>query len=268
MARKKSASNKSPTPGDRDLVLRRRVPLEVPQASGVALFAPGRFLVVDDNKGIFAADEAGRAALLRSGKCGDSMHDLEGITIDRNRGLAILVCEKGGSVQSVPLSDKTGAPELGTPQPIGKLPSIGREDNKGWEGVAWIPDGALAPGEFLLAVHERKPKRLGIFTYPALETRVLLELPRQAKDAMRDLSDLAFDPKTGHVWILSDESRCLVDLALDGLGGDEVSLEVSAIHPLDVGKRQKPEGVCIEGDALWLVTDGEPFLYDFALRRA
>jgi len=265
MKRKKTSTEAAPTPKGGELVQRQRITLKIPNASGIALLGTGLFLVVDDDDGIFTADASGEAKLMREGTGTGSLHDLEGISIDVSRSLVLVVAEKGGSVQSIPLTQKAGSTALGTPESLGKLPSIGKEDNKGWEGISWVPAGALGPDELLLAVHERKPKRLGVFSYPGLETQALLELPQEAKDALRDLSDIAFDPETRRIWILSDESRCLVALVLKGLGGETVSLDVAGIFPLKVGKREKPEGVCVDADRLWLVTDGEPYLYEVGL---
>ncbi|MBI4952993.1 MAG: hypothetical protein HY908_13245 [Myxococcales bacterium] len=64
---------------------------------------------------------------------------------------------------------------------------------------------------------------------------------------------------------MSDESRAIATFTLRGLGGRAPSLELRETYALDVGRREKPEGLCIDGDTIWVATDGEPYLYE--LRR-
>lgn len=88
--------------------------------------------------------------------------------------------------------------------------------NKGFEGVAWD-----ARNQRMLLAKERSP--FGLFSLPfpdqqgsdSAAPQILLEL-RSKQVFMRDLSSLAVDQRTGHVLVLSDESRMLLELDAQG----------------------------------------------------
>ncbi|NLD01525.1 MAG: SdiA-regulated domain-containing protein [Gammaproteobacteria bacterium] len=84
--------------------------------------------------------------------------------------------------------------------------------NKGAEGIAWD-----ARNQRMLLAKERSP--FGLFSLPFPEladdlapvVSVLEELPSK-QIFMRDFSSLAIDQRTGHLLVLSDESRMLLEL--------------------------------------------------------
>lgn len=88
--------------------------------------------------------------------------------------------------------------------------------NKGAEGIAWD-----ARNQRLLLAKERSP--FGLFSLPFPEladglapaVSVLEELPSK-QIFMRDFSSLAIDQRTGHLLVLSDESRMLLELDPQG----------------------------------------------------
>lgn len=88
--------------------------------------------------------------------------------------------------------------------------------NKGFEGVAWD-----ARNQRMMLAKERSP--FGLFSLPFPELgqsgsaapQALLELPSR-QVFMRDLSSLAIDQRTGHLLVLSDESRMLLELDTEG----------------------------------------------------
>ena len=99
-----------------------------------------------------------------------------------------------------------------------------RANNKGFEGVAWDPRN-----QRMLLAKERSP--FGLFSLPFppavdnVEASVpkLLELP-SGQIFMRDFSSLAVDQRTGHVLVLSDESRMLLELDEQGQPVSFISL--------------------------------------------
>lgn len=99
-----------------------------------------------------------------------------------------------------------------------------RASNKGFEGVAWD-----ARNQRMLLAKERSP--FGLFSLPfpsvAQDAEVpvaeLLELP-STQIFMRDFSSLAVDQRTGHVLVLSDESRMLLELDEQGQPVSFISL--------------------------------------------
>ena len=88
--------------------------------------------------------------------------------------------------------------------------------NKGAEGIAWD-----ARNQRMLLAKERSP--FGLFSLPFPEladdlasvVSVLEELPSK-QIFMRDFSSLAIDQRTGHLLVLSDESRMLLELDEEG----------------------------------------------------
>ena len=84
--------------------------------------------------------------------------------------------------------------------------------NKGFEGIAW--DGR---NQRILLAKERSPFGLFSLPFPDVEEGVaapaltLQELPSE-QVFMRDFSSLAVDQRTGHLLVLSDESRMLLEL--------------------------------------------------------
>lgn len=100
------------------------------------------------------------------------------------------------------------------------LPSISlgsmAAGNKGFEGVAWD-----ARNQRMLLAKERSPFGLFSLPFPNLEDGIdLLAQPLQELPSdqvfMRDFSSLAIDHRTGHLLVLSDESRMLLELDEQG----------------------------------------------------
>ncbi|HKM38170.1 MAG TPA: SdiA-regulated domain-containing protein [Thiopseudomonas sp.] len=100
------------------------------------------------------------------------------------------------------------------------LPSISlgamASGNKGFEGVAWD-----VRNQRILLAKERSP--FGLFSLPFPDAADSLEMPifalqelPSAQVFMRDFSSLAVDQRTGHLLVLSDESRMLLELDEDG----------------------------------------------------
>ena len=233
------------------------VELAVPQASGIASVGEGRFLVVDDDRGVYLAREDGDAHPVSSRDDHKSLRDLEGICISPD-GCAWVLSERTSLVISLSIERSGADLSLGVPQVVGALPHIARKHNKGWEGLAILPGDPPR----VLACHEAKPKRVGVFSLETLETDRMLSFPKRLRRALADVSDLCVDPETGHLLLLSDESACIVEARIE-LGAAELS--PVATTPLDLGKKEKAEGLCFDAAGqLWLVTDGDAHLRSFS----
>ncbi|MBA1186100.1 SdiA-regulated domain-containing protein [Stutzerimonas nitrititolerans] len=152
---------------------------------------------------------------------------------ERRRLVAVFRLEPG--VESVELDDLAHY-DLGFPD----------AGNKGFEGLAWDPHG-----QRLLLAKERDP--LGLF---ALPNQPLL---------VRDLSSLAIDPRSGHMLMLSDESRLLVELDLQGEPRSFISL-FGDLNGLVQGIDQA-EGVAMDGEGNIYVV-GEPNRFFVFSRRS
>lgn len=123
--------------------------------------------------------------------------------------------------------------------------------NKGFEGLAWEPRR-----QRLLLAKERDP--LGLFELPlpsGPSAAVSLAALPSAFLPMRDLSSLAIDPRSGHLLLLSDESRLLLELDLDGQPRSFIALR-GGRYGLSTSIEQA-EGVAMD-DAGNIYLVGEP----------
>ncbi len=238
-----------------DLVRERQLPVR--GASAVA--AVGRALfVVEDDDGIYRV-EGKRAALWAGRKQHRALGDLEGLAVDNKRTTLWALAENDGAVLQFSLSGTSPRPTV-----IGRLPRPGTKKNKGFEGLAFLP-ARLSPSgrRSLIAVHEGKPRRVGVFALPDLELTHELKLPDKAKKLLKDLADVTVDPVSGALLLLSDQSRRIV---VAHIVDDELELAGSVNLPL--GRKEKPEGIDFAGRSrLLVVTDDSAKLLEFAVRR-
>jgi uncharacterized protein YjiK len=149
------------------------------------------------------------------------------IVDERRRRLAVFHLEPG--VEHLEL-DELASYDLG----------FAEAGNKGFEGLAWNPRS-----QRLLLAKERDP--LGLFSLPfpgedgAAGT---LEPFPGAHLLVRDLSSVTIDPRSGHTLLLSDESRLLLELDLQGQPRSFINL-FGGLHGLARGIAQA-EGVAMD----------------------
>jgi len=154
--------------------------------------------------------------------------------------------------------DAAGAPQLSL--------GIGLNGNKGLEGLAYDP-----VSETLLVAKERDPVRIfAIRGFPhrqpeaALDVQLLESVERDARLFLRDLSSLDFDAASGHLLVLSDESRLLLELDRDGRPISSLSL-LAGHHGLTRSVPQA-EGVTLDDrGVLYLISEPNLF-YRFVPR--
>jgi uncharacterized protein YjiK len=137
---------------------------------------------------------------------------------------------------------------------------LGLNGNKGFEGLAYD----LA-GKRLFVAKERDPIRIyEIRGFPlhgkggAVAIEVREDPARDRALFVRDLSSLQFDPGTGHLLVVSDESRVILELGADGKPVGSLSLVAGA-----AGLKHKvpqAEGIAMDdAGALYIVS--EPNLF-------
>lgn len=139
---------------------------------------------------------------------------------------------------------------------------LGLNGNKGFEGLAYD-----SRGRRLFVAKERDPLRiLEITGFPGDEQRLNLQVTddqrRDRRLFVRDLSSLQFDERSGHLLALSDESRLVIELDLDGRPISTLSL----LRGMNGLKRSVPqaEGLAMdEQGTLYLVSEPNLF-YVFA----
>jgi uncharacterized protein YjiK len=175
--------------------------LSIRGASAVACI-PGALLVVEDDEGIFRVERA-RASLWAGRELHPALGDLEGLAVDEANRRVWALAEEDGTV--IALSLATRSPRATV---VGHLPRPRKRKNKGFEGLAFMP-ARVSPSRraSLVAVHEGKPRRVGVFALPDLEPTHDLKLPDEAKDLLDDLADVTVDPVTGLLLLLSDQSQ-------------------------------------------------------------
>lgn len=257
--------------------LRDDTKLQVPEASGIADLGGGLLAVIDDEKGVYLASEDGRAHCAAHRRDDPRLRDLEGLCRSPD-GKGLLVVREGtGEVLRLPVLGRGADRTLGEAESLGCLPMLNAPGaNKGWEGLDVLPGRFFADGrDRLVAVNEGEPRRVGLFTLPGLQQEQLLKLPAAARRHAADLSDVAVDPRTGHLLLLSDQSESVLELRLvqrrtlaPGALLDSVALELLQVTRLDVKKGAKPEGLDVTADGeLLLCTDEKARLYRFAIQR-
>jgi uncharacterized protein YjiK len=227
------------------LTLKAERHLPIRGASAVAA-VKGALLVVEDDRGIYQIK--GKRAVLWAGRdLHPALGDLEGVAVDEKQTMLWALSEEDGVVLAISLRTRSPRPTV-----IGHLPRLGTRKNKGFEGLAFLPARFSPSGRAsLVAVHEEKPRRVGVFVLPDLELTHDLKLPDDAKDLLKDLSDVTVDPVTGQLLLLSDRSRRVVRARITGK-----TLTVSGSHDLPLRRSEKPEGLDFASRSrLLIVTD-------------
>ncbi|MBK6688742.1 MAG: SdiA-regulated domain-containing protein [Deltaproteobacteria bacterium] len=140
---------------------------------------------------------------------------LEALAHDEEAKVLLTLSEDNRTIHELPVELEGPRVELGEPRALGKLPDLTRRKNKGWEGLTVVP-AALAPDHRprLLAVQEGLPPLVCIFHRDTLALEAKLELPAEAIKFLPDVSDVAFDPKTNHLFLLSDEGNAIYECIL------------------------------------------------------
>ena len=140
---------------------------------------------------------------------------------------------------------------------------INRSGNKGFEGLAY--DSA---GKRLFVAKERDPMLIyEVRGFPQANpqqpyaTHVVSNPRRDARLFVRDLSSLQFDERTGHLLALSDESKLLLELGLDGQPISTLSLKKGK-HGLTRSVPQA-EGVAMDDEGTVYVVSEPNLFYVF-----
>ncbi|MBJ9974636.1 SdiA-regulated domain-containing protein [Pseudomonas sp. S75] len=137
---------------------------------------------------------------------------------------------------------------------------IGLNGNKGFEGLAFD-----AAGQRLFVAKERDPMLIyEVRGFPHGEpgrpyaVQVVQDRQRDRRLFVRDLSSLQFDERSGHLLALSDESRLVVELGVDGRPLSTLSLR-KGYQGLEKAVPQA-EGIAMD-DAGTLYLVSEPNLF-------
>lgn len=185
--------------------------------------------------------------------------DLEGITHVEGE-FFVLADERDSRLALIKIADDTRAVNIDET----KLLRLGINDrgNKNFEGVSW--DGVL---NRLIVVKERDPKYvLSVtgFYHPDISQQHILEVERMKQFdhalhwSLRDLSSVTYHAQSGHLFLLSDESKLLKQFDVSGRTMGSLALWKN-FHGLHESVPQA-EGVAIgEDGTLYIVS--EPNLF-------
>lgn len=231
--------------------------LPIRGASGVTSCQAG-LLLVEDDLGIYRLRD-GTATLWAGPELHPALGDLEGITTDVTGRTIWALAEEAGTLVELRVGPR--GPHLVRAQ---QLTRPGDRRNKGFEGVAYAaPRVSPTRRAALVAVHEHKPRRVCVFDLGTGEQAIEFRLPREVKRALDDLADVAVDPRTGLLVLLSEESR---RLAVCRMRAGALHLERTFDLPLDGTER--PEGLTfLTPGRLAVVTEGPARLLTLRVTR-
>lgn len=228
-----------------------QTPLGVPSASAVAPLGAGLYLIVNDDEGLFLAGGS-KPIRLRDVEEHDALGDLESVCVSDDGAHAYAVSEESGEVFCFDVQRSSGSVRLSPGVRLGVLERPGDKKNKGWEGVAFLPPGFVEGWPSALVVaHEGKPMALGFYALPDLHELHLVDLDDALDGLLGDVADVALCPRTGHLFLISDQSHRIVEAHIG-----PTSVELLATFDLTLDDDEKPEGIAFEtDDVLVVVTD-------------
>lgn len=216
------------------LELEKTIALEVPEPSGLTLAADGRsFWTVSDRTGsIYQLDREGR--LLKILPPPHPKADLEGISISNHTKHLYLAEERRREIIQIDTTGRVLARHA--------LDLSGKK-NSGLEGLAWHPTEKV-----FYVLNEKKPALVLQLNsdFQIVEKHLIRDV--------RDISGIAFDPKRNAFWIVSDENRA----AFIWTPAEGVTRSFSLPY-------RKIEGIAIQGDQLFLVSDDSGNLYEYTI---
>lgn len=236
------------------------------EASDVAALPGGRFIVVGDKKDsavIVGAD--GKRTELDLPGLKNGMSQLEGVTYDpvrhhlfvsREESRELLRYEWDASKKAAPVLEKTISLDGGGPS------------NKGVEGIAYVPGEVSPTGQpQLLLAKEGKPRELSMIGDGGKGKPLPVKLEREVLAVCRDFSAVTVDPKTGHMFLSSDESATVAQIKLVR-DGDKIIGKLVQSFPLrdEKGKTlDRVEGLSFneKGD-LFVLTENDGKLHQLS----
>ncbi len=215
-------------------------------------------LLAEDDEGIYRL-QGGRLYLWASAHDHEALADLEGLAADPAGRRVWALAEESGEVVRVSTRGRGM-----TVTSLGRLPRPGNTKNKGYEGLAYLPRTHSPNGRAsLVAVHEDKPRRVGIFALPDLAETHTFKLPADAKDALTDLADVTVDPVSGALLLLSEETR---RIGVCTIAGERLALQ--SLTDVRVRQAERPEGLdFVTPSRLVVVTEGPATVITFRVTR-
>ncbi|MBL8912976.1 MAG: SdiA-regulated domain-containing protein [Archangium sp.] len=233
------------------------------EASDVTALPGGRFLVVGDKKdAAYIIDSEGSRKKLELPGLKNGKSQLEGVAYDPVKKNLFVVREEAGEVLRYEWDamKKNDEPVLEKRIELkNKGPS-----NKGVEGAAYLPADLSPTGDAqLLLTKEGKPRELLMMSDNGKGKPLPVKLEREVLAVCRDFSGAAVDPRTGNIFISSDESSTVAQVKLHR-DGDKIIGKLVQSFPLrdEKGKSlDRVEGLTFnpKGD-LFVLTENDGVL--------
>lgn len=206
----------------------------VKEASDVIALPGGSFAVVSDKSDRLALiDARGRRTDLELPGLKNGKSQLEGVTWDPSRKHLFVAREESRELLRYEWDPGSGkAPKL---EKVFELPK-GEHKNKGVEGLAYLAAEQSPTGKAqLLIANEGKPRRVSLLGDGGGGAPLPVKLEKEVLAVCRDFSALAVDPKTGHLFLASDESAAVAQVKLVR-DGDTVRGQLVQSFPLRSAK--------------------------------
>jgi uncharacterized protein YjiK len=229
----KCNTNRQESPISQNLIIQKVTPIDVPEPSGLALSYDGRYFwsVGDSDSKVHKLDLNGK--IIKSFKVNGE--DLEGVTVIDSIYLAVIL-ERTREIVIIDTSGKEVKRKKFDLK--GKL-------NEGLEGLCFN----VNTKDFYL-LNEKQPGLL-IKTDSSFN-----EIFRKDLNLAKDYSDIFFSNDDNTLWILSDESKKIIQTDLDGNKIKEYRIKV-----------EQPEGLVVDhkNKKIFIVSDKKEELYEFKL---
>jgi uncharacterized protein YjiK len=229
----KCNTNRQESPITEKLSLQKMIPIKVPEPSGFALSFDAKYFwsVGDSDSKVYKLDFNGN--VIRSFVINGE--DLEGITVIDSTHLAVIL-ERTREVVIVDTSGK---------EVKRKQFDLKGRLNEGLEGICFD----FNTREFYF-VNEKRPGLL-IKTDSSFN-----EIFRKELKLAKDYSDIFFSQADNTIWMLSDESRKIIQTDLEGKMIKEYYIKV-----------QQPEGLVVDykNKRVFIVSDKKEEFYEFKL---
>ncbi len=224
----------SPTSRSLSLELKNTIELEVPEPSGLTLAADGRsFWTVSDRTGsIYQLDREGR--LLQVLPAPHPKADLEGISISNHAKHLYLAEERRREIIQIDTTGRVFARHA---------LDISGKKNSGLEGLTWHPIEKV-----FYVLNEKKPALV-----LQLNSKFQIVEKHLIRD-VRDISGITFDARRNFFWIISDENRAVFTWT------PTEGISRSFSLPF-----RKVEGIAVQEDRLFLVSDDSGKLYEYTI---
>ncbi len=240
-----------------------RTKYPVKEASDVVSLPGGKFLVVGDTANEVAViDAAGKLTKMKLPGLPKGNSQLEGVAYDPVRHHLMVSREENGQILRYQWD-----PQKNAPPKLEKTFDVKQDGpkNKGIEGLAYL-SGDFSPTGMpqLLAANEGSPRELMMFSDGGGGKPIKIKLEDQVKSVCKDFSAVAVDPKTGNVFISSDESSTVAQIELKR-DGDKISGRLVQSFPLRDSKGkplERVEGLTFneKGD-LFVLTENDGALH-------